>query len=173
MGGFAGSCATRHQMAQRTGSDVLALGGVLERASRTCRVRLKAHISPACPYRLRSYQAGMVHSYSRMLKKSASGVLASFRPSTYRTEYVSAQDTAASPTRRRAQTWRSLFVAPCASLRPCLGKGESRRARVGRVRRPNFLSILREYYSVALAMRPHRSSHLLTGAALHLLHGDR
>ena len=44
-------------------------------------------------------------------------------------------DPAASPTRRRAQTWCSLFVAPCAPegtplvsirLRPCLGKGASR-----------------------------------------------
>jgi len=26
------------------------------------------------------------------------------------------QDTAGSPTRRRAQTWSSLFIAPCASL---------------------------------------------------------
>ena len=68
-----------------------------------------------------------------MLKKSASFVLASLRSSTYPTRrtsclgslgwageksYASAQDTAASPTRRRAQTWCSLFVAPCASLRP-------------------------------------------------------
>jgi hypothetical protein len=29
------------------------------------------------------------------------------------------EDTAASPTRRRAQAWRSFFLAPCASLRPC------------------------------------------------------
>ena len=55
-----------------------------------------------------------------MLKKSASFVLASFR--------VLNGDPAASPTRRRAQAWCSLFVAPCApegtppalhSLRPC------------------------------------------------------
>jgi hypothetical protein len=54
------------------------------------------------------------------------------------------------------------------SLRPCLGKGVSLgeetvladsgrvgeiTARVGRVRRTNFLSILREYYSVAPTMR--------------------
>ena len=83
MGGSAGSCVTRHQMVQRTGSRFLALGGVLERASRTCRVRLKAHTSPACPYRLWSHQAEMVYSHSRMLKNSASGVLASYRPSTY------------------------------------------------------------------------------------------
>ena len=30
--------------------------------------------------------------------------------------YASSQDTADSPTRRRAQTWRHLFVTPCASL---------------------------------------------------------
>ena len=28
------------------------------------------------------------------------------------------QDTAGSLSRRRAQTWRDLFIAPCASLRP-------------------------------------------------------
>src|SRR5437868_15004223 len=63
-------------------------------------------------------------------------------------------DPAASPTRRRAQTWCSLFVAPCApegtppglhSLRPCTRNGASRRAGVGRVRCLAFLSILREY----------------------------
>jgi hypothetical protein len=62
-------------------------------------------------------------------------------------------DPAASPTRRRAQTWCSLFVAPCAPegtppvstrLRPCLGQGASRRARVGWVRSLAFLSILRD-----------------------------
>ena len=48
-------------------------------------------------------------------------------------------DPAASPTRRRAQTWCSLFVTPCAldgrpqvstRLRPCLWQGASRRAGV-------------------------------------------
>ena len=73
-------------------------------------------------------------------------------------------------------------------LRPCLGKGASLgeetvladsgrvgeiTARVGWVRRLNVLSILREYYSVAPAMRSHRSNHLLTGAAVLRLHGDR
>ena len=173
MGGSAGSCATRHQMAQRTGSRFLALGGVLERASRTCRVRLEARTSPTCTDRLWSHQAEMVHRNSRMLKNSASGVLASFRPSTYRTEYASAQATADSPTRRRAQTWRSLFVAPCASLRPCPRNGASWRDGVGRVRSLNFLSILREYYSFVPAVWSHRSNHLLTGAAVLRLHGDR
>src|SRR6267143_6667321 len=62
-------------------------------------------------------------------------------------------DPAASPTRRRAQTWCSLFVAPCAPegtppvstrLRPCLGQGASQCARVGWVRSLAFLSILRD-----------------------------
>ena len=44
------------------------------------------------------------------------------------------RDTAASPSRRRSQTWRSFFIAPCASLRPCPWKGASWRAGVGRVR---------------------------------------
>src|SRR5437773_4863174 len=60
-------------------------------------------------------------------------------------------DPAASPTRRRAQTWYSLFVAPCAPegtppvfshLRPRSVKGASRRAGVGRVRTSPILSIL-------------------------------
>jgi hypothetical protein len=55
----------------------------------------------------------------RMLKKSASGVLASLRPQ------------------------RTPEGTPPAlrSLRSCLGKGASRRARVGRVRGLVFLSI--------------------------------
>ena len=55
-----------------------------------------------------------------MLKKAASFVLASLRGSTYDTEYDS----------------------PLRSLRPCLGQGAFRRARVGRVRSLAFLSIL-------------------------------
>jgi hypothetical protein len=68
-----------------------------------------------------------------MLKKASRCVLTSLRGSTYgpgkscsgssgragEKVYDSPQDTAGSPSRRRAQTWRSLFVAPCASLRPC------------------------------------------------------
>ncbi|MCE3224875.1 MAG: hypothetical protein K0S58_3055 [Nitrospira sp.] len=61
----------------------------------------------------------------RMLKKSTSRVLASFRPSTYRRGYASARDTAGSPPRRRPQTWRSLCFAPWTSLRPCLRQGAS------------------------------------------------
>ena len=34
------------------------------------------------------------------------------------------------------------YASPLRSLRPCLGKGASRRARVGRVRSLDFLSIL-------------------------------
>ena len=56
-------------------------------------------------------------------------------------------DPAASLTRRRAQTWCSLFVAPCAPegtspvsirLRPCPRNGASWRAGVGRVRKSTF-----------------------------------
>ena len=36
--------------------------------------------------------------------------------------HISYQEPAGSPTRRRAQTWRSLFIAPCA-LREATGKG--------------------------------------------------
>ena len=68
----------------------------------------------------------------RLIRRLA--YLASFRPSTYPARgkaalaawgwvggkgYASAQDTAGSPSRRRAQSWRHLFVTPCASLRPC------------------------------------------------------
>src|SRR5262245_18979328 len=74
------------------------------------------------------------NSDDRMIKKSASCVLASLRGSTYglgkrlfrqamggRVEkiYASPQDTAGSPSRRRAQPWCHLFVTPCASLRSC------------------------------------------------------
>ena len=62
-------------------------------------------------------------STSKMLKKPASGVLASRRGSTYDTEYAS----------------------PLRSLRPCLGQGASRRAGVGRVRSLVFLSILNSF----------------------------
>ena len=92
MGGPTGSCAARRQMAQRRGSRVLALGGALARASRARRARFETRTSPTCMDRVWSYEAERVHSYSRMLKNSASRVLASFRSSTNRTEYVSAQD---------------------------------------------------------------------------------
>ena len=79
--------------------------------------------------------ASSVFSPNMMLKKPASGVLASLRGSTYgrgkrarlgglgagRVRMIMPprpQDTAGSPTRRRAQAWRSLFFAPCTSLRP-------------------------------------------------------
>jgi hypothetical protein len=45
--------------------------------------------------------------------------------------HISYQEPAGSPTRRRAQTWRSLFIAPCA-LREATGKGRVL-ARLGRV----------------------------------------
>ena len=65
-----------------------------------------------------------------MLKKSASGVLATLRGSTYGTKYDS----------------------PLRSLRPCLGQGTSRRARVGRVRSLDILSILQWHFLVILGM---------------------
>ena len=79
---------------------------------------------------------------SRMLKKAASCVLTSLKASTYRKMYDSPQDTAGSPSRRRAQTWRHLFVMPGASLRPHSRNGASRRAGVGRVRPAAILNIL-------------------------------
>jgi hypothetical protein len=65
-----------------------------------------------------------------MLKKSASVVLATLRASTYGTKYDS----------------------PLRSLRPCLGQGASRRARVGRVRSLDILSILQGHLLVILGM---------------------
>ena len=63
---------------------------------------------------------------SRMLKKSTSSVLASFRGSTYGTEYDS----------------------PLRLPRPCLRRGVSWHAGAGRVRLVAFLSILLECFSV-------------------------
>ena len=73
-------------------------------------------------------------SPSRMLKKSASFVLATLRGLTVQPrekslsrpgsgradekDTIHLQDTAGSPSRRRTQTWRSFFIAPCAWLRP-------------------------------------------------------
>lgn len=54
----------------------------------------------------------------RLLKKPAGSVLASLGKLRSGKESIPASDTACPPSRRRAQTWRSLFVAPCASLRP-------------------------------------------------------
>jgi len=68
---------------------------------------------------------------SRKLKKPASSVLASFRPSTYPRGYASALH----------------------SLRPCLGRGASWRAGVGRVRSLDFLSILRDRSPVVPCVR--------------------
>src|SRR5580765_788018 len=85
----------------------------------------------------------------RMLKKSASGVLASLRPSTLRRGYSEVRNTVGAfpfanihcmgkrPTRSAVCTSSALR-----SLRPCLGQGASWRARVGWVRRTAFLSIL-------------------------------
>src|SRR6185295_11054802 len=84
-----------------------------------------------------------------MLKKPASGVLGSSKSSTYRFEILGGQ-----------KCWRGFSVrqdplygrtAPQSAVGtssgfdsppPCLGQGASRRARVGRVRSLDFLSIL-------------------------------
>jgi hypothetical protein len=47
-------------------------------------------------------------------------------------------------TRGRPQAWRSLFFAPCTSLRPCLRNGAPWRAVVGWVRMTAVLSILQD-----------------------------
>ncbi len=65
---------------------------------------------------------------SRLLIKSASGVLASFRGSPY----------------------RSWYVSPFRSLRPCLWNGASWRAGVGRVRTATFLNSLRGILALLL-----------------------
>ena len=86
-----------------------------------------------------------------MLKQSASSVLASFRPSTLSRSFSEVRNAGGAfpfakthckgerPTRSAACTSSVLH-----SLRPCLGQGASRRARVGRVRSLACLSILRE-----------------------------
>ena len=85
-----------------------------------------------------------------MLKNPASIVLASFRPSTLRRSFSEIGNTGGvfpfatiypmgeRPTRGAVCTSPGLR-----SLRPCLGQGASRRARAGRVRSLEFLSILR------------------------------
>ena len=84
-----------------------------------------------------------------LLKKSASIVLASFRPSTLRRSFSEIGSTGGAfpfakihskderPTRSAVCTSSALH-----SLRPCLGQGASRRARVGRVRSLAFLNSL-------------------------------
>ena len=86
---------------------------------------------------------------TRMLKKSASGVLASLRPSTLRRSFSEIGNTVggfpfAKTHCKDERPTRSEVCASSAlrSLRPCLGHGASWRARVGRVRRKVFLSIL-------------------------------
>jgi hypothetical protein len=79
---------------------------------------------------------------ARMLKKSASGVLASLRPSTgTRPPHHSAARTSVVLLIRRTVRPRG-YASALRSLRPCLGKGAYRRARVGRVRSLVFLSTL-------------------------------
>jgi len=137
MGGPTGSCAARRQMAQRRGSRVLALGGALARASRARRARFETRTSPTCMDRVWSYEAERVHSYSRMLKTPPAAF--SHRSDPQRTELsMFRPKTRRLTTRRRAQTWRSLFVAPCASLQPCPRNGASWRDGAGRVRSLNF-----------------------------------
>jgi hypothetical protein len=88
-----------------------------------------------------------------MLKKSASGVLASFRPSTLRRSLSEIRSTVGDfpfakiywkgerPTRSAVCTSSALH-----SLRPCLRNGASWRAGVGRVRCLAFLNTLQYLY---------------------------
>jgi len=79
---------------------------------------------------------------ARMLKKSASGVLASLRPSMgTRPPHHSAARTSVVLLIRRTVRPRG-YASALRSLRSCLGKGAYRRARVGRVRSLVFLSTL-------------------------------
>jgi hypothetical protein len=78
---------------------------------------------------------------SRILKKSASIVLASLRGSTLRRDFSEVGSTGgdfpfAKIHSRDERPTRSAVCtsSPLRSLRPCLGQGASRRARVGRVR---------------------------------------
>jgi hypothetical protein len=70
---------------------------------------------------------------SRVLKKSAS-IVPCLRRSASRRQVASL----------RGSPYRTEYASPLRSLRPCLGQGASRRARVGRVRSLAFLSILLE-----------------------------
>ena len=59
-------------------------------------------------------------------------------------------------TRKRLLLQRSAFIVQSSvvrSLRPCLGQGAFRRARVGRVRSLAILSILRECFPVVPRLR--------------------
>jgi hypothetical protein len=95
-----------------------------------------------------------------MLKKSASVVLASFRPSTLRKGFSEVGSTVGAfpfakihPTGERPTRSAVCTSSGLHSLRPCLGQGASRRAWVGRVRSLDFLSILRECSSVLPHLR--------------------
>jgi len=95
-------------------------------------------------------------AFSRMLKKSASGVLASLRGSTLSRSYSEVGNAVGAfpfaeiycmgerPTRSAVCT-----SSPLRSLLPCPRNGASWRAGVGRVRSLAFLSILRECSSLA------------------------
>ncbi len=97
------------------------------------------------------------HLSSRMLKKSASSVLASFRPSTYQPKlsdvgnaggdfpFAKVHSTNERPTRSAVCTSSGLH-----SLRPCPWNGTSRRAGVGRVRSLAFLSILTQVFCLLI-----------------------
>jgi len=85
-----------------------------------------------------------------MLKQSASSVLASFRSSTEsQPPHHSAARTDVVLLIRRTVRPRG-YVSGLHSLRPCLGKGASWRAGVGRVRSLNCLSILLNYSPLIL-----------------------
>jgi hypothetical protein len=100
-----------------------------------------------------------------MLKKSASSVLASFRPSTLRrsTSEVGSTGGAFPFAKIHSMGVRPTRSAVCTSsglhsLRPCPRNGASRRAGVGRVRSLAFLSILQECSPIGHTCGPSKSS---------------
>ena len=88
-----------------------------------------------------------------MLRKSASGVLASFRPSkgTRPPHHSAARTDLVRLIRRTVRPRR--YASGLYSLRPCLERGASWRAKVGRVRSLAFLSALRRCTPVVLYLR--------------------
>ncbi len=88
-----------------------------------------------------------------MLRKSASGVLASFRPSTgtWPPHHSAARTDLVRLIRRTVRP--RMYASGLYSLRPCLERGASWRARIGRMRSLAFLSILRQYIPVGLHLR--------------------
>jgi hypothetical protein len=79
---------------------------------------------------------------SRMLKKSASGVLAALRGSTYGGGLALALPVSVPAFDGTGTATKQKGGSPHRLLRPCLGQGASWRAGVGWVRKLAFLSIL-------------------------------